>query len=66
MDFSMVLQDDELALDSGELLPGRQTLDLININIAPVTAVNLAFAINAATINGTAQAVAGQVITSAM
>ena len=66
MDLRMAIRDDELALESGELLPARQTLDLININIAPVTAVNLAFAINAATINGTAQAVAGQVITSVM
>ncbi|WP_334171295.1 hypothetical protein [Sinomonas sp.] len=51
----------ELAGEEAELLPQRDTLfSSFNINIAPVVAVNLAFAINAATINSTATANAGQ------
>jgi hypothetical protein len=65
MDFTVAIQDEELARESAELLPTRETLDLININIAPVTAVNLAIAVNAATINSSAQAYAGQWITLA-
>lgn len=53
----------ELAAEAAELLPTRQTLDLINIVVAPVTAINLALAINAATINSTAQALAAQWLT---
>ena len=63
---SVAIQHEELARESADLLPARQTLDLININIAPVTAVNLAVAVNAATINSSAQALAGQAITAAM
>jgi hypothetical protein len=66
MDSTVAIRDEELARESGELLPARQTLDLININTAPVTAVNLAVAVNAATINSSAQAFAGQWITVAM
>jgi|SwirhirootsSR2_FD_contig_41_698637_length_1215_multi_10_in_0_out_0_3 hypothetical protein len=53
---------DELADEQIELLPARQTMALINVN--PVIGVNIALAINAATINSTANAVAGQVLTS--
>lgn len=66
MDSTMAIQHEELARESGELLPARQTLDLIHINIAPVVAVNLAIAVNAATINSSAQAWAGQAIGVAM
>lgn len=46
-----------LELDSqvAELLPERETL-LFDIKVAPVVGVNLAIAINAATINSTAAA----------
>jgi hypothetical protein len=53
---------DELADEQIELLPARQTMALINVN--PVIGVNIALAINAATINSSANAVAGQVLTS--
>lgn len=50
-----------LELDSqvAELLPDKETL-LVNLNVAPVVAVNMAFAINAATIGSTASAMALQ------
>jgi hypothetical protein len=51
--------DDELV----ECLPERETL-LFDINVAPVIGVNLAIAINAATINSTANAYAGQFLTA--
>lgn len=55
----------ELAGQEAELLPERDTLFAgFNINVAPVVAVNLAFAINAATINSTATANAGQWISA--
>jgi hypothetical protein len=50
----------ELAGEQAELLPQRDTLALFNINVAPVIGVNLAFAINAATINSVANANANQ------
>ncbi|WP_029136641.1 hypothetical protein [Nakamurella lactea] len=56
----------EIAAQTGELLPSRETLALFSINIAPVTAVNVAIAVNAATINSSAQAFAGQWITMAL
>ncbi|MGN6403131.1 hypothetical protein [Sinomonas sp.] len=49
----------ELAGEHAELLPQRDTL-LFDINIAPVVAVNLSFAINAATIGSTASSNAFQ------
>lgn len=55
---------DDLAQENVELLPARQTMALLNINVAPVIGVNMAFAINAATINSTANAAANQVLTS--
>lgn len=52
---------DDLATQSIEMLPARETLWLnININVAPVTAVNTAIAVNAATFNSTATANAWQ------
>lgn len=49
----------ELADESIEMLPARDTL-FININVAPVVAVNTAIAVNAATIGSTATANAMQ------
>ena len=49
--------DDECA----ELLPRRDTLCTVGcVNVTTVVGVNLAFAINAATVNSTANAFAGQ------
>ena len=64
MDSTVAIQHEELARESGELLPARQTLDLINLHITvvPVTAVNLAIAVNAATISSSAHAMASQAI----
>jgi hypothetical protein len=53
---------DELADQQVELLPSRQTMALINV--APVIGVNIALAVNAATINSTANAVAAQYLVS--
>ena len=51
----------ELTGEQAELLPQRDTLfGALNINVAPVVGVNLAFAINAATINSSATANANQ------
>lgn len=49
----------DLTGEHAELLPRRDTLTL-NINVAPIVAVNMAFAINAATIGSNATAVALQ------
>ena len=59
MHLTPVLGIDELNAQSLELLPPRETL-FFDINVAPVIAVNLALAINAATIGSTAIANAGQ------
>jgi hypothetical protein len=50
----------ELDATSGELLPERETLALVNIT--NIVAVNIALALNAATINSAATATAGQLI----
>jgi hypothetical protein len=50
--------DDELV----ECLPDRETLH-ITINVSPVIGVNLAVAVNAATINSVASAFASQQLT---
>lgn len=51
----------ELDLQSTALLPRRDTLCAVGcVNVTTVVGVNLAFAINAATMNSTANAVAGQ------
>jgi hypothetical protein len=48
----------ELDATSGDLVPTRETLALVNIS--NIVAVNIALAVNAATINSTANAAAGQ------
>ncbi|MCG2620461.1 hypothetical protein LVY72_00875 [Arthrobacter sp. I2-34] len=58
-----ILGFDELAGQRAELLPNRETL-FFDINVAPVVGVNLAFAINAATIGSVAHAGAWQDIVS--
>lgn len=50
----------ELMAASGDLVPQRETLALLNI--ANVVSVNLAIAINAASIDASAHATAGQLI----
>ena len=51
----------DVAAEHAELLPQRDTL-LFDINVAPVVAVNLAIAVNAATIGSTANATALQIV----
>lgn len=51
----------DLATQSIEMLPARETLWLnINVNVAPVTAVNTAIAVNAASFGTNATANAWQ------
>jgi hypothetical protein len=50
----------DLLAEDAALLPDREALGFINI--APVTAVNLALAINAASVGSLASAAAGQFI----
>ncbi len=51
----------ELDGEAAELLPRRDTLCQIGcVNVTTIVGVNLAFAINAATVNSTANAFAGQ------
>lgn len=49
----------DISGEHAELLPLRDTLAL-NINVAPIVAINMAFAINAATIGSNATAIALQ------
>jgi hypothetical protein len=59
MEHTMSLES--LDAETAELLPARETLHVsFDINVAPVIGVNLAFAINAATINSVASAGAWQ------
>lgn len=51
----------DIADQRADLLPQRDTM-LFDINVAPVVAVNLAIAVNAATWGSTANATALQVI----
>jgi hypothetical protein len=53
----------ELTAESAELLPTRETLFFVSVDIAHVTAVNSAAAVNFATVFSAAQAVAGQTVT---
>ena len=55
----MELTLSELEIQHAELLPERETLKF-DFNVAPVIAVNIALAVNAATIGSTAIANAGQ------
>jgi hypothetical protein len=51
----------DLEAETAELLPSRETLFLdFNFNVAPVIGVNLALALNAATIGSVAQTGAWQ------
>jgi hypothetical protein len=52
------VRDDELAAQSLELLPARETL--WSVNVTNVIGVNIALAINAASINASALAYANQ------
>lgn len=57
----LVLTRDELDGECAELLPRRDTLCYVGcVNVTTVVGVNLAFAINAASVNATANAFAGQ------
>lgn len=51
----------DMAAQHAELLPQRDTM-LFDINVAPVVAVNLAIAVNAASWGSTANATAVQVL----
>jgi len=53
-----VLRDEELDAQTVALLPQRETL--WSVNVVNVIGVNVAIAINAATINSSASAFAGQ------
>jgi len=57
-----IMSCDDLDLEQIELLPSRETMALINIT--NIVAVNIALAVNAASINATANASAGQIIGS--
>ncbi|WP_332761078.1 hypothetical protein [Pseudarthrobacter sp.] len=59
MTASTVLLPVDLDAEVAELLPMRETL-FFNINVAPVIAVNLSFAINAASIGSIANSAAWQ------
>lgn len=52
------LHDDELATQSIELLPARETL--WSVNVTNVIGVNIALAVNAASINASATAFSAQ------
>lgn len=58
MDRYPVLCDEELDAQTVELLPQRETL--WSVTVVNVIGVNLAIAVNAASINGSANAFAGQ------
>lgn len=57
---------DELSRETGELLPRRETLELVRINITNVVAVNTAIAVNAASVNASAVALANQWISTGL
>lgn len=58
-----ILGFDELAGQRAELLPDRETM-FFDINVAPVVGVNIALALNAATIGSVANSGAWQDIVS--
>ena len=61
-----VIGFDELAAHDVQLLPRRETLCLFGcVNVSNVVGVNVAIAVNAATINSQANAVAMQYLVSA-
>lgn len=53
----------ELATEHAELLPRREALQLVKINLADIWASNSALALNAASVNSAAAAAATQSIT---
>jgi len=55
---------DEIDGELSEMLPSKHTLFSINISPTIVIGVNMAFAINAASINTAANAMANQTLTS--
>jgi hypothetical protein len=60
-----VLGLDELAAQHGEVLPARDTLCYIGcVNLTNVVGVNVAIAVNAATVNSQANAFAMQFLVS--
>lgn len=58
MDPPCILGRAELEAQAVELLPARETL--FGVNVVNVVAVNVALAVNAASIAGSATAIAGQ------
>lgn len=58
MNQQVMICDDELATQSLELLPRRETL--LGVNVSNVIGVNISLAINAASIGTTASSFAGQ------
>lgn len=54
----IALREDELAAETLELLPARETL--WGINVANVIGVNISLALNAASIGASASSIAGQ------
>jgi hypothetical protein len=60
-----VIAPDQLASESATLLPGRETLSCQYgcVNVSTVVGVNVALAINAASVNSTAHAFATQYLT---
>lgn len=58
-----VLGLDELDAQAAELLPSRETL-FFDVNVSPVIGVNVALAINAASIGTSANAIAAQQLAS--
>jgi hypothetical protein len=52
----------ELSLESGELLPSRETLDFVHINVAEIAASNSAAAANVGTVFSQANAAALQAV----
>jgi two-component sensor histidine kinase len=61
LDVLRTVTANELAAQSGKLLPPRDTLALIDISVNPITAVSLGLALNAATVNSQAHGMAGNI-----
>ena len=62
-----VLQQHELERETAQPLPRRDTLCMFGcVNVTNVVGLNLAIAVNAASINASANAIAQQALSSAM
>ncbi|HSK26902.1 MAG TPA: hypothetical protein VK894_08345 [Jiangellales bacterium] len=59
---SSTISVEELRAESGELLPTRDAMALINIT--NITAVGIAISVNAASVNASANAMVGQALGS--